>query len=182
MRFYVSGPMRGYEDFNYPAFNNAAMQLRLLRHDVWNPAECEVWDLDHGPVRAINLDTSIVANWADAVLLLEGWERSLGSNAEVAVARWRELDFYRFYNGRLTQVWPQFNATTSGFPTKPYRSGKAFSDAVTAEVQAVEHAIIDELTGRPQTDSPYADDRRVANAEATLSDSVRDGSINDVES
>lgn len=94
MRWYVSGPMRGIKDLNYPAFNKAAAQLRDLGHDVWNPAESEVWDLDHGPVRAMNLDLGIITNWADGVFVLEGWERSRGARAEVFTALWRELPVF----------------------------------------------------------------------------------------
>ncbi|WP_259331943.1 DUF4406 domain-containing protein [Pseudomonas sp. GW101-3H06] len=49
-RVYVAGPMTGLMDFNYPAFNAAADQLRALGYEVENPA-------DHGIVPG--------AEWAD---------------------------------------------------------------------------------------------------------------------
>jgi hypothetical protein len=39
MIIYIAGPMSGYLDNNYPAFNEAAEHLRGLGHTVLNPAE-----------------------------------------------------------------------------------------------------------------------------------------------
>jgi len=81
---YVAGPMTGLKDFNYPAFNAAADQLRALGYQVENPA-------DHGIVPG--------AEWADymaydltrlglcgMIALLPGWERSEGAKLEVQIA------------------------------------------------------------------------------------------------
>lgn len=83
-RLYVAGPMTGIEDFNYPAFNAVADQLRALGYEVENPA-------DHGIVEG--------ATWADylaydltrlglcgVVALLPGWEGSKGACLEVQIA------------------------------------------------------------------------------------------------
>lgn len=39
MKVYVAGPMRGIPEFNFPAFNLAAKNLRADGHVVFNPAE-----------------------------------------------------------------------------------------------------------------------------------------------
>lgn len=83
-RVYVAGPMTGIEDFNYPAFNAVADQLRALGYEVENPA-------DHGIVEG--------ATWVDylaynltrlglcgVVALLPGWEGSKGACLEVQIA------------------------------------------------------------------------------------------------
>ena len=83
-RVYVAGPMTGIEDFNYPAFNAVADQLRALGYEVENPA-------DHGIVEG--------AQWADymaydltrlglcgVIALLPGWENSEGAKLEVQIA------------------------------------------------------------------------------------------------
>ena len=36
---YLSGPMTGYEELNFPAFNAAAHALRLIGYTVVNPTE-----------------------------------------------------------------------------------------------------------------------------------------------
>ncbi|TFF13687.1 DUF4406 domain-containing protein [Pseudomonas sp. BCA14] len=83
-RVYVAGPMTGIADFNYPAFNAVADQLRPLGYEVENPA-------DHGVVEG--------AQWGDymaydltrlglcgMIALLPDWEKSQGARLEVLIA------------------------------------------------------------------------------------------------
>ena len=83
-RVYLAGPMTGIADFNYPAFNAMADQLRAAGYQVENPA-------DHGIIPG--------AQWADymaydltrlglcgVIALLPGWERSEGAKLEVQIA------------------------------------------------------------------------------------------------
>ena len=82
---YLAGPMTGIEDFNFPAFNKMAAELRARGYMVENPAE-------HGVVAG--------AEWADymaydltrlglcgQVAVLPGWECSKGARLEVHIAR-----------------------------------------------------------------------------------------------
>ncbi|WP_413791808.1 MULTISPECIES: DUF4406 domain-containing protein [unclassified Pseudomonas] len=84
-RLYLAGPMTGFEDFNFPAFNTMAAQLRARGYVVENPAE-------HGIVDG--------ADWADymaydltrlglcgMVAVLPDWENSKGARLEVHIAR-----------------------------------------------------------------------------------------------
>nr|QOL00358.1 hypothetical protein [uncultured organism] len=94
---YVAGPMRGYEAFNFPAFDEATKWLRRLGYEVCNPAE---HDRDvYGEITpenaegkgfdlraALAFDLDWIARNADAVAVLDGWEESNGANAEVALA------------------------------------------------------------------------------------------------
>lgn len=95
MRVYLAGPMRGIEQFNFPAFHEAAAQLRALGHEVVSPAE---HDLELGFDPALNsldgFDMEAAMRWdvaqvltADVVCLLGGWESSEGVAVELAVAR-----------------------------------------------------------------------------------------------
>ena len=82
MRVYISGPMTGYSDHNYPAFNAAEDALRLLGHEPLNPARHPAQDSWVGYLRLDLADVLI----ADGVALLPGWEASRGAVLEVHVA------------------------------------------------------------------------------------------------
>ena len=82
MKVYISGPMTGYPDFNYPAFNAAETWLTDRGHDVLNPARHPKQDTWAGYLR---LDLADVLT-ADGIALLPGWEASRGAQLEVHVA------------------------------------------------------------------------------------------------
>lgn len=111
MKVYLSGPMRGYENFNFPAFDAAAAYLRGHGHEVFNPAEK---DREHDPTgkswksktgditaaektglfdrrKAIRADLDYIIDHADAIALLPGWDESKGANAELWLARFLDL-------------------------------------------------------------------------------------------
>lgn len=100
MRLYIAGPMTGIAEFNFPAFDRAATKYRALGHDVISPAEhdresgLDVTGLTGALAElegkfdlaeALLWDLAQVAS-VDAVVLLEGWERSSGVRAELALA------------------------------------------------------------------------------------------------
>ena len=90
---YIAGPMTGYKDFNFPAFDNAAEYLRDINLRVISPA-------DHDRAMGINAATPPSAEqlksaimWdleqvsnVDIVFFLIGWENSKGARAEHALA------------------------------------------------------------------------------------------------
>lgn len=105
MRVYLAGPMRGYANFNFPAFDFAAAKLRAQGFDVFSPAERDreregddfaarntEGDIKKATAQGFSLraalgdDTAWISANADAVALLPGWEASPGANAEKALA------------------------------------------------------------------------------------------------
>lgn len=86
MKLYLSGPMTGIKDWNYPAFNEATKRLREQGHDVFNPAENDNGSSGKSREFYLRLDVKAVAS-AEAVAVLPGWERSEGANLEVHIAR-----------------------------------------------------------------------------------------------
>src|ERR1700722_13889131 len=106
MKIYLAGPMRGYANFNFPAFDFAAAKLRADGHDVFSPAErdreihgTKLEDNATGDEKQATLttgfsrletlaaDTRYIAIHADAIELLPGWEKSSVANAELALAK-----------------------------------------------------------------------------------------------
>ena len=82
-RIYVAGPMTGYPDCNYPAFNQAAEELRDLGYEVVNPAESTLVDAHYADF--LREDLRLMLD-CDAVAILPGWEHSVGARNEVMVA------------------------------------------------------------------------------------------------
>lgn len=102
MNVYLAGPMRGYPEFNYPAFDAAAKRLRESGYAVFNPADHDRSsgidlagtsgsqdDLDAAgfSIRdALGADLAWITATADMLCVLPGWEHSKGACAEVATA------------------------------------------------------------------------------------------------
>ena len=83
-RLYLAGPMSSLPDFNYPAFDRRAAELRALGWIVENPAEnpvppCGSWA---GYMRMALRQLST----CDAIHLLPGWEASKGARLEWLIA------------------------------------------------------------------------------------------------
>ena len=95
MRIYVAGPMRGYDHFNFPAFDAAAAHLRARGHDVRNPADHDRelgFDESKNSIEGFDLSAAFRWDidsvlWAEAVAVLPGWEGSHGASIETSVAR-----------------------------------------------------------------------------------------------
>ncbi len=119
MRVYLAGPMRGYPECNFPAFHEGTAVLRRQGHDVASPAEEDLkigldvtgfltcsneelsaiaFDLDE----TIRRDVHFVL-WAEAIILLPGWEKSTGVAGELNLARWARRQVGQLIDGEV--VW-----------------------------------------------------------------------------
>ncbi|MCD1644177.1 DUF4406 domain-containing protein [Aurantimonas coralicida] len=86
---YLSGPMTGIKDWNYPAFHDAAEKLRAQGHRVYNPAQFpHDGPMEDFPLRSAFAEYArFICMEADEIVLLPGWEKSPGANAELSLAR-----------------------------------------------------------------------------------------------
>jgi hypothetical protein len=83
-KLYLSGPMTGLPQLNFPAFHRAAARLRERGYVVVSPAELNpdntvTWQA------AMRTDIKALCD-CDAIALMPGWEKSAGAQLELHVA------------------------------------------------------------------------------------------------
>ena len=81
---YIAGPMSGYPDSNYPAFNEAAGWLEGAGYTIVNPATDVVGNERHY-TDFIREDLRMMLD-CHGVATLENWWESTGARNEVSVA------------------------------------------------------------------------------------------------
>jgi len=83
-RIYLSGPMSGMPEHNFPAFNAEAARLRALGYDVVNPVDINP---DPGVTwhQCLRNDLQALLT-CDTLALLDGWMVSQGAHLELHVA------------------------------------------------------------------------------------------------
>src|SRR4051794_26666788 len=95
MKYYLSGPMTGYPECNFPAFETASAALRargfdvLSAHEVLHRGE----DGRSGQVPYLEMLKEDVRQLltCDAIVLLPGWEASKGATFEHFVAAYLKM-------------------------------------------------------------------------------------------
>ena len=109
MRVYVSGPMSGYPDLNFEAFEQAEDLLNSLGFTAINPFTIGEEDTTIEEVtpkiRAQYLRADIaVLSECDGIVLIEGWRRSIGANIELHVAQLLDLAVFEMDS---TEIMPR---------------------------------------------------------------------------
>lgn len=104
---YLAGPMRGYHNFNFAAFDYAAAMLRAEGFIVFSPAERdrevygsqiennptgdEAIAVAANPACTINdcmkADCVWICDHAAIIALLPGWQKSSGAGTELSLAK-----------------------------------------------------------------------------------------------
>jgi hypothetical protein len=88
---YLSGPMAGQKDYNYPAFRSAAKKLRDMGYTVLDPSENfegareRATDGGFVPIPRAEYIRKDVQNvlQSDMIVVLNGWQQSAGARLEV---------------------------------------------------------------------------------------------------
>lgn len=102
---YIAGPMTGIPAFNYPAFDAAALALREAGYFIVSPSEIGDPALREAALRSpdgnakdyerqtgmtytdfLVRNTRVVADQVRGLVLLPGWDRSIGTKTELWVA------------------------------------------------------------------------------------------------
>lgn len=94
MKIYLSGPMSGYVDSNFPEFHKTAAALREKGLDVVNPAEIcvgnppnendkSMWDEFYNA--CMRADIKALCD-CQAIAMMPGWEKSKGAHLELHIA------------------------------------------------------------------------------------------------
>ena len=103
-RVYIAGPMRGYKDYNFPAFYKAEEALYHMGAEPINPARLDEnsgFDPTKDKVtrkmkeQFIRRDVEAVMA-CDSLVALKGWRKSQGATVEVQLAQWRGIPCYEF--------------------------------------------------------------------------------------
>jgi hypothetical protein len=107
LKVYIAGPMRGYPDWNFAAFDQAENLWRCAGWHPLSPAQtCRAlgYALTPGqdPTDSVDrehllhvMQTDIACIYAaDALALLPGWEKSVGATVELSIAQFLNLPVY----------------------------------------------------------------------------------------
>lgn len=81
---YISGPMTGLPQNNFPAFHAAAQDWRTAGYAVRNPAEVGE-EVGLAWTDYMRKDLKLLAE-CNTIFLLQGWEKSQGAHLELQIA------------------------------------------------------------------------------------------------
>lgn len=95
---YLAGPMRGYDLYNFPAFDRCAENLRGMGYKVISPAELDrqAGFSEHAEFTPEELvpmmrefmrrDLNAIIDQCSAIALMPGWQKSSGVKVELSLA------------------------------------------------------------------------------------------------
>lgn len=121
--YYLAGPMSGYPQFNYPAFDAAAKHLRERGYKIISPAEvdseaCRQFSLaskDGNPANApetwgqvLGRDVQIIADQVQGIVFLTGWQQSRGARLEALVGLLCGHEFYIYGPHNIYPLDPEY--------------------------------------------------------------------------
>ncbi len=106
---YITGPMSGLPDLNFPAFHAEADRLRTHGWEVVNPAEINP-DKHMTWLECMRTDIAALV-FCDAIQLLPGWQNSRGATLEHHIA---ERLGMQIYLPNDAECWSPFDTQDDG--------------------------------------------------------------------
>lgn len=104
LTYYLSGPMKGYPELNFPAFEAAMQQLqdsglKILSPHMLSPDKQNPTDQDY-----LAYDFEMMTKHCQGIILLKGWPRSVGARAELEIALTLQWPVYYYNSWILTDM------------------------------------------------------------------------------
>lgn len=84
---YISGPMTGCKDLNFPAFDAVAAELQAARIEFVNPADEAKIKPGQSREYYLRRDIARLAKWCQVIWLLPDWRKSDGAVFELLAAQ-----------------------------------------------------------------------------------------------
>ena len=177
---YLAGPMRGHDNYNFPAFDAAAAFMRDFGYTVISPAEHDRslgFDETRNSLEGFDLGAAL--EWdlqqvreCDWVLLLPGWSLSTGANAELEEAeKWGKGAYEYDKTGRIKKRYGTGNVVLEPRPktydlTTPEETTRQALWQAQDDLMDVPMPKVDNATGG-NYDAPSTAPIRVFNTGAT---------------
>lgn len=108
LTYYLSGPMKGYPDHNWPAFQHASEVLRNTGITVISPHEVNPMAnktvSERYPLEYLQADVIEMVSQCSGLILLKGWPSSRGARVELELALSLEWPIWFYDEYRLTAM------------------------------------------------------------------------------
>ncbi len=100
MTYYLSGPMSGIPEFNFPAFTEACGVIRAYGLTVVSPHEKDSeGDTTRPWEEYLREDIALLMDKCHAMILLPGWTNSTGAKLELTIALALKWPIYFYFKG-----------------------------------------------------------------------------------
>lgn len=113
MIVYLSGPMSGLPEFNFPEFRRVAADLCAKGYEVINPADIDQPDKSWEACMRVDIKEMMKA---DALAMLKDWQKSAGAGLEVTIASALKMPILDAYTLEPIDLDVQVSVTEKEIP------------------------------------------------------------------
>lgn len=108
--YYLSGPMAGYDQHNFPAFEDAARILRqtglkiISPHETAVPANYDELSEEEQWRVMVDQDIALMKDSCGGIIMLKGWPQSRGAREEIQIAFQRNWPVWYYHDYQLVNM------------------------------------------------------------------------------